>query len=255
MRTDGQPKGQPGPGRGRHRVSLTGPGTPSTLGQRSPTEGDRELWRPLETQPPQQQPPRDTGQKEPGPEPCPGPRVPREGRPLRTTTTHHPGHTQDRPGKDLVVPPPGDSGQRLHLQRVLPASSPDSPAAPALGPLPPTPGTLPVASPPFSSSGHAYLPRDTCPQTAHPRWHQSLRAAETGPPQGGPGGVSELRVRSLSSTESRAPDGRGLGSLQDSRGGSSAGGKPEHRSINSHPAALGSAPSCLNDHFTSLLRS
>lgn len=104
-------------------MCLTGPGTPSALGQMSPTEGDSKLPRPLETQPPQQQPPQDTGQK-PGPEPCPGSRVPREGRPLRTTTTHHPGHTQDRPGKDLVVPPLGDSGQRLQLQRVLPAPAP-----------------------------------------------------------------------------------------------------------------------------------
>lgn len=203
-------------------MCLTGPGTPSALGQMSPTEGDSKFPRPLETQPPQQQPPQDTGQK-PGPEPCPGSRVPREGRPLRTTTTHHPGHTQDRPGKDLVVPPLGDSGQRLQLQRVLPAPAPtpqqhlrqghflslNLPSLPRDTPI--CQGTVPSGSSPKAAARACLLLRLAQSPGGAQAACQSSR------------GMASAQPRAELLTAGSSGAGRELGSLQDGEEGAALG--------------------------------
>lgn len=254
MRTDGQPKGQPRPGRGRHRVSLTGPGTPSTLGQRSPTEGDRELWRPLETQPPQQQPPRDTGQKEPGPEPCPGPRVPgraaHSGQPPPTT----PGTPKTGQGRTL-------------WSRHQETQGSDSTSRGCSPPPAPTPQQHPRWVHRHPHRGHFLSlrlpshPQDTpiCQGT------RALRQLT----QGGTRACVLLRLAPLRGAQAACQSSGCAASAQPRAELLTAGGSGACRTAEEEAAleeSQSAGPStatqqpwaqrpCLNDHFTSLLRS
>lgn len=224
MRTDGQPKGQPGPGEGPTQEVPDRPrNTKDLRAEVPPKRTERHV-------PHSTKPPRHTGRGNRGPEPCPGPRVPREGCPLRTTTTHRPGTPKTGQGRTLWSHHRETRGSDCNSR----GCSPPPPPTPALVPPPPAPGTLPVAPPPSSSSGHSHR-QGTRPLREFTQGNsQSLRAAETGtqraqhpayaglagchPPPGGAQAVCPSSTCGLSWNENRTPDDVELGSLQD-RGG------------------------------------
>ena len=253
LRTDGQSKGQPGPGEGPTQDVPDRPrNTKDLRAEVSPKRTERHI-------PHSTKPPRHTGRGPPG-------RAAHSGQPPPTTQAH-PRQAREGP----CGPATGGLGAATATPEGATRLHPRLPSSTGAGP------TAALARDTTCRSSSLLIlrtlpsPRDTPPQRVHPRqqpeptccrgWHTVGPAPSTcgtgqmpsHPPVGpgrcvpAPRAVSAGTRAGLLTTWTQEPAG-------PQRTGGSAGEKSGRRSISSPPAALGSGASCLNCHFTSLLR-